>query len=237
MSALSTPLKIAIVGTGSVGSSLGRNLLKAGHTVVYGARNPSSEKTQAAIAKLPGATVSSISEAVAAAEAVILAVPGMYTQEQYNACAATLGAGAEGKVIIDATNPLSAFPALAVHWDGNTSGGEMCAAALPKSAVFKAFNTTGAENMADPTGQTGALHMLFAGDKTKVDTAAAVISGVGFSPKYIGPIRYSRNLESIAELWIHLAVPPAGTTKEDWGRAFHFQVVDSRVGSAGEAKE
>eukprot|EP00605_Chrysophyceae_sp_TOSAG23-4_P000226 GSChrysophyteH1.ASY1.ANO1.263.1 assembled CDS len=231
MSAFSS-LKIAIVGTGSVGSSLGGNLLKAGHTVVFGARDPSSEKTQAAVAKLPGATVLSVTEAVAGAEAVILAVPGMRTQEQYNACAASLGAGAEGKVVIDATNPLTAFPELAVLWDGNTSGGEMCAAALPKSAVFKAFNTTGAENMRDPTGQTGALHMLFAGDKTKVDTAAAVISGVGFTPKYVGPIRYARNLESIAELWIHLGFPPAGETKENWGQAFHFQVVDSRIGDA-----
>ena len=100
----------------------------------------------------------------------------MYTREQYNACA-------EGKVVIDATNSLSAFPALAVHWDGNTSGGEMCAAALPKSAV---------------------------------------ISGTGFSPKHVGPIRYARNLEAIAELWIHLAVPPAGETRENWGWAFAF---------------
>ena len=236
MSSISASLKIAIVGTGNVGSSLGGNLLKAGHSVVYGARNPSSEKTQTAIAKLPWATVTAIPEAVAGAEAVILAVPGMSTQEQYNVCAATLGAGVEGKVVIDATNPLSAFPALSVHWDGNTSGGEMCAAALPKSAVFKAFNTTGAENMADPTGATGALHMMFAGDKTKVDTAAAIISGVGFIPKYLGPIRYARNLEAIAELWIHLAFPPAGETKENWGRAFHFQVGDSRVGDSG-AKE
>ncbi|CAE7752532.1 unnamed protein product, partial [Symbiodinium microadriaticum] len=95
-----------------------------------------------------------------------------------------------------------------------------------------AFNTTGSEHMAHPDGsqipgynfsQRGPLKMLFCGPVEHHHVAAEVIAAVGFSPQYIGPIRYARNLEAIAELWVHLAVPPAGSTSVDWGRTFHFE--------------
>lgn len=40
--------------------------------------------------------------------------------------------------------------------------------------------------------------------------------------------RYARNLEAIAELWVHLSLGPVGDSSVDWGRNFHFQVVDDR---------
>lgn len=67
--------------------------------------------------------------------------------------------------------------------------------------------------------------MLFAGPPQQKDAAADVVAGVGFVPKYVGPIRYARNLDAIAELWVHLSIPQAGETPEFWGRNFHFQVV------------
>lgn len=51
-----------------------------------------------------------------------------------------------------------------------------------------------------------------------------VIAGVGFLPVYVGPIRYARNLEAIAELWIHLGTA-AGFTDVSMGRQFHFQII------------
>jgi hypothetical protein len=32
-------------------------------------------------------------------------------------------------------------------------------------------------------------------------------------------------LQAMAELWIHLGVPGAGFTSEEWGREFHFQTI------------
>jgi predicted dinucleotide-binding enzyme len=84
--------------------------------------------------------------------------------------------------------------------------------------------------MKDPSGSAskgaGQEDMLVAGDvrpefKEKV---AAIVAAVGFRPRFVGPIRYARNLEAIAELWIHLAVPPAGETRENWGRSWNFAV-------------
>ena len=143
----------------------------------------------------------------------------------------------DGKIVIDATNPLGPYPGLEMRiWELGTSSGEILAAALPKSYVYKAFNTIGADHMQDATGsniprhdpvKSGPLTMLIAGAEDKMQRAVVedVVAGVGFAPKYVGPIRYARNLEALAELWIHLGVEGAGETKEAWGRNFHFQVI------------
>lgn len=101
------------------------------------------------------------------------------------------------------------------------------ASALPDTHVFKAFNSVGYELMAAADGKTLGLStpltMLMAGPEQGRDVAEAVVAGVGFTPRYIGPIRYARNLEVMAELWVHLGVPIGSPVT--WGRGFHFQVV------------
>ncbi len=56
-----------------------------------------------------------------------------------------------------------------------------------------------------------------------------VVAGAGFTPTWVGSIRYARNLEALAELWIHLGVPGIGSS-DKWGRDFHFQVGESTAG-------
>ena len=68
---------------------------------------------------------------------MLLTVPGMRSQEQYTSLATLLGDGINRKVVLDATNPVSSYPALEVIWDGSTSGGELLQNALPHSFVFK----------------------------------------------------------------------------------------------------
>ena len=55
--------------------------------------------------------------------------------------------------------------------------------------------------------------------------AEEVVSAVGFEPVYVGPIRYARNLEALAELWIHMGVPGLKGGAERMGRSFHFQFI------------
>jgi predicted dinucleotide-binding enzyme len=59
------------------------------------------------------------------------------------------------------------------------------------------------------------VDMMYAGPD---DGIADVVAAMGYKPYYVGPIRYSRNLEAIAELWIHCAVPPlpANYLGRDW---------------------
>jgi 8-hydroxy-5-deazaflavin:NADPH oxidoreductase len=222
-------------GAGNVGTVLGGALLKSdsSFSIHYGVRGDhSAEKYKKLIKKQPMATISTVHDAVNWGEVIILAVPCPYEDSEIQKVVDGLGPGVENKIIIDATNPVSSYPALETRlWTHNgVSSGEVFAAALPKSTfVYKAFNTIGAEHM-DKAGDFlpgQRLTMMFAGsdDKMKREVVEDVIAGVGFEPAYIGPIRYARNLEALAELWIHLGVEGAGETKEKWGQNFHFQVV------------
>lgn len=148
-------------------------------------------------------------ESMLPSHVVILATPGIYGDEEMKAFASSLG-DMRDKVIIDATNPLGPFTdGLQVRtWEGGISSGEMLQSHLPQSKVYKAFNTVGVEHMREALGKD----MMIAGDP---DTsyramAEAVVAAVGFNPFYVGPIRYSRNLEAMAEMWIHMAIPGLG---------------------------
>jgi predicted dinucleotide-binding enzyme len=66
--------------------------------------------------------------------------------------------------------------------------------------------------------------MWIAGDvdeKSRV-ICQATVAAVGFKPFFVGPIRYARNLEAMAELWIHMAIPPLPA--ENYSRKFWFSV-------------
>lgn len=226
--------RVGVIGAGSVGSTLGRRLLASNRfTVKYGTRDPSSDKVAALLASQPGATADAIPATVDWAEVVILATTSWdpsKAREQIQSLAASLGEGIKGKVLIDVINGLSGWPALSLGWDGGPSTSELLQEALPDTALFKAFSTVGVEQLGAPDGALiggQQLTMLVAGGPPeRRGEAEAVVAGVGFAPKYVGPIRYARNLDAIAELWIHLSIPGAGETPEAWGRNFHFQVIE-----------
>jgi 8-hydroxy-5-deazaflavin:NADPH oxidoreductase len=204
---------VAIVGGGNVGSALANALAKSGKAgaVVVAARNPEKTKAALAEANLAHLTVEPMSSAIASADILILALPSVHSDEAIEEQAKTLG-DVSGKTIIDAMNPLNGFQeGLEVRWPQGTSGGEVLAKALPEAKVYKAFNTLGVEHMIDPVGKD----MLFAGPD---DAIADVVAAIGYIPYYVGPIRYARNLEAIAELWIHCAIPPlpANYLGRDW---------------------
>ena len=84
--------------------------------------------------------------------------------------------------------------------------------------VQKASNTVGVEHMRSALGKD----MMIAGnpDGQSRTITEGVVKAVGFRPFDVGPIRYARNLEAIAKLWIHMAVPPLGA--RDASRRFWF---------------
>jgi predicted dinucleotide-binding enzyme len=225
-------MKVSIIGAGNVGSILGGALLRRSGDVQvkYGVKTPSSDKYHKLLKQQPKASVESVDQAAAWADVIILAIPAPIPDASLRELAGALGDGASGKVVIDVTNPVSQYPHLEIEWGREASMGERIAASLPLSHVFKAFNTIGAEYMAAADGRsmpgfTGQrLTMLIAGPKDKRQVAERIVELVGFEPCYVGPIRYARNLEAIAELWIHLGTEGVGSAIT-WGRNFHFQVV------------
>lgn len=221
-------LKVVVLGGGSVGSTLAKAVLDSGMagSVAVGARHPAKTEAQLAANGLADVPVEESKSALASADVVILATPGGHSDEAIKELAASLG-DMTGKVVIDATNPLSEFPdGLQVRWKQGTSGGEVLAEALPTAKVYKAFNTVGVEHMKSALGKD--MMIAGGGGDGRVDDAVsrsvceATVAAVGFKPVFVGPIRYARNLEAMAELWIHMAVPPLPA--ETYSRRFWFSV-------------
>src|SRR6185503_17722280 len=112
--------KIAIIGTGNVGRALGASWAKKGHQVIFGSRDPHSDKVREVLAAAgANASAAGITEAASAAEVIVLAIPWNGTQQVVEA----LGDLA-GKIVVDAINPIGPGFQLAV---GTTSGAEQIA--------------------------------------------------------------------------------------------------------------
>src|SRR5215468_231148 len=155
-------MKIAIIGTGTVGSALAHGLGKTTHSVVLGARDIADRAIQGLAAEV-GAELASPPEAARAAELVILALPWNVAEGAIKA----LG-DLSGKIVIDCMNPLGMVGgALGLLLGHTTSGGEIVAAWLPGARVVKTLNQVGAEIMADNAGMPHRPVMFMAGDDTE----------------------------------------------------------------------
>ncbi len=193
-------MKIAVIGVGNVGSVLGKAWAAKGHEVLYGARDPKSQKAQAAV-KNSGANAraDTAKNAAESAEVIVLAVPFGEAEKVVR----ELGS-LKGKVLLDVTNPLTAdFSGLSVgHTD---SAGEKVARAAKDARVVKVFNSTGAGNMANPIYKGSPLTMAYAGDDAEAKKVVAkLVADVGFEPLDAGPLKNARLLEPLAMLWIYL---------------------------------
>ncbi len=198
-------MKVAVIGSGNVGNVLGSRWAASGHQVIFGARNPDSEKVQAVLASAgENAQAVSVQEAAAGADVVVLAVPWQAAENAVRAAG-----NLEGKVVIDCINP--------VVMEGNTMGlglghttsaAEQIAGWAAGARVVKAFNATGVSNMADPMYGGEAATMFICGDDEEAKTVAAGLAeDLGFEVCDSGPLLNARYLEPMAMLWIYLAFP------------------------------
>jgi len=94
-------MRIGVIGSGRIGGTLGGLWAKAGHEVMFSDRDPEQAK-RAAEGAGANARVGSAKEAVAFADAVLIAVP----YAALPAIAKEVGADLKGKVVIDPNNPI-----------------------------------------------------------------------------------------------------------------------------------
>jgi NADPH-dependent F420 reductase len=207
-------VNIAIIGTGGVGSALGTRWAQAGHTVVFGSRFPESEKVLELLQKCAGAKAGPPSEAIHAAEVILLAVPWPVAQETL-AGLGDLG----GRVLIDCSNPLTADFS-GIELGHTTSAAEQIAAWSPGSRVVKAFNTASTKVMRDPMFGTYPAAMFYCGDDPAAKAVVKQLTAdLGFDPVDAGPLSSARYLEPLAMLYIHLAF------KQGWGSNCAFKIL------------
>ena len=198
-------MKLAIVGAGNVGGTLGAAWAqKAGHEIVFGVRDPQAEKTRTLLAKIGAkARAASPADAAGAADIIVLSTPWPATE----AAIRSLG-NIKGKLILDTTNPLTRGPdGIALEIGHSISAGEKVQGWAAGASVFKTLNTTGFGNMANPLFDGVKSVMFVAGDdmanKPKV---VNLVGELGFEVIDAGPLRNARLLEAHAMLWIDLAL-------------------------------
>ncbi|MCF3946358.1 NAD(P)-binding domain-containing protein [Acidiphilium sp. AL] len=192
-------MRIAIIGAGNVGAALGNGWLKRRHDVRFGVRAPADPKYR----DLPANRLATPAEAAASAAAVVLATPWPATE----AAIRDLG-DLSGRIVIDCTNPLEmTAEGLRLALGHDRSGGELVAQWAKGASVFKAFNTTGAANMADLSGYGTAPAMFVAGDDAdRKPSVMTLARDLGFEPIDAGPLRIARLLEPLAMLWVDQAL-------------------------------
>jgi len=207
-------MKISIIGTGNVGSALGKGWASKGHTILFGTRQPESEKVQKLLTEVgEGSTAVSIPEAIQQANIIVLATP-------WNVLAQVTQSvnDWQGKIVIDATNPIAPGFQLAVGY--TTSAAEQLAAHLPGASVVKAFNTTGSENMLDPLYDGEPITMFICGDDADAKTTVTELAeSLGFEVADVGGLETARLIEPLAMVWINLAI------KQGLGRNIAFKLV------------
>ncbi|HVT55383.1 MAG TPA: NAD(P)-binding domain-containing protein [Xanthobacteraceae bacterium] len=196
-------MEILIVGSGNVGQALGRAWKRAGRAITFAVRDITSPKV--ADLKSQNFRVAGLRDAAKAADAVVLAVPYGGIEG-----ALSLVGDLSGKILIDATNPLTPDLDLAVGFD--SSAGEMVAKLAKGARVVKAFNTTGAENMDKASAFPEKPAMFIASDDSGAKAIVQKLAEeIGFEAIDAGPLKASRYLEPMAMQWIKLAFSGMGT--------------------------
>ena len=183
-------MKIAVIGKGNIGGTLGSKWSAAGHDVVYGARGGSGDGPG-------GAPVRGIGYALEGADVVVLAVPGAVVPDVVN----EHGAALAGKVVIDAVNRMGG-----AEYDSRA----LIADAAPSARYVRAFNSLGWENFADPL--PGA-NLFFAADPEARAVAEELITAVGLEPAYLGDADATAAVDGLLPLWFALVRQNGGNRK------------------------
>jgi 8-hydroxy-5-deazaflavin:NADPH oxidoreductase len=199
-------VRIGILGTGVVGTSLGTRFRELGHDVLLGAREPGNAAAAAWAARV-GSRAGTFGQAAEHGEILVNATLGA-------ASVAALGRVAaqdlDGKILLDTANPLDFSRGFPPSLDpvNTDSLGERIQAAFPGLRVVKTLNTVLAHIMVDPTVLPAPHDVFMAGeDPAAKQQAAAMLAELGWPPEHIldlGGIKSSRGTEMYMALWLAL---------------------------------
>lgn len=190
--------RIAVIGAGNIGGTLGEIWQRAGHDVTYGVREPEGRGSA-------GQTFATPEDAIEGGDLVLFAVPAAAMDKMV----ADLARQLRGKVVIDATNHLGRAKA---HSQALL---ELAADGTP---VYRAFNSLGFENFKDPRYGDDVADLFYAGPQGPGRAAVeALIGDVGLRPIYVG--NDPELVDSVLRLWFALAV------HQKLGRGLAFKVL------------
>jgi predicted dinucleotide-binding enzyme len=210
-------MKIAVLGTGTVGRAIATRLSGLDHDVTVGTRDPEATRARTepdAMGNPPfsawateneGVRLATYAEASATAELVVIATGGSGT------LAALEQAGADnlaGKVLIDISNPLDfsqGFPPTLFVKDTDSLG-EQIQREFPQARVVKTLNTMNADLMVDPASLGAESSVFVSGDDAAAkQTVTELLESFGHTDVIdLGDISTARGTEMYLPIWLRL---------------------------------
>ena len=188
-------MKIGVIGSGMIGSTVGELWVKAGHEVKFSSRHPENLKTLAARLG-ERASTGTPKEAAAFSEVLLVSIP-------YHALPALgreLAAEIRGKTVLETGN---LYPdrdgeiAEQILASGKGSG-VFSAQYLAGARVVRAFNTMYYKVLARDAHRSGErIAVPIAGDDAQaLETASALVRDAGFDPVIAGPLSRARDFDA-----------------------------------------
>ena len=199
--------KIAVLGAGNIGGTLGRKWTGAGNSVTFGVTDPNGQHAQAIRADLGAqAAIVPIAEALSGAEVVVFAIPGRTMADTIAANASALAS----TLVIDAANRMG---------ESSANSLDDFRRHAPSVRYVRAFNTLGWENFADPMFGGVAADLIYAGPGADRALVERLISEIGLHPIWLGDSDQASVVDSLLRVWFTLAV------QRGMGRHLAFKVL------------
>ena len=176
-------MRFGTIGAGAVALGFAREALRAGHQVVLSNRR-GPDSLADVVAELGNGASAATAAVAASLDYVLLAVPWPHIEDALRGLPAW-----NGRVLVDATNPFSAYsPKLVLADLGDKGASEVVAALAPGARVVKAFNSIVIERFNQGPTKDGGRRVIFvSGDHAgPIEFVKNLIASFGFAPIHLG---------------------------------------------------
>ncbi len=207
-------MKIAILGTGSVGQTYASKLIELGHEVMMGTRNPDETRKKEKFLEWHTANskvqLATFADTVAFGELIVNALQGAATIDVVKSTSSSLF---DAKILMDVSNPLDSskgFPPTLLEGLNNThSLSEEIQKTLPNAKVVKTLSTMWCGIMVNPKLIANGDHNAFiAGNDTEAKAKVKeLMASFGWTVSNIldlGDISKARGVEMYLPLWLSI---------------------------------
>lgn len=205
-------MKIAVLGTGTVGETIGSALIAQGHTVMMGSRDSQHPKAAAWVKKNgQRALQGTFAQAAAFGDLLVNATKGEYS---LNALALAGESNLKDKILVDLSNPLDTShgmpPSLIPALSNTNSLGEEIQKCFPELKVVKTLNTMWCGLMVNPNliGAGDHLNFICGNDvDAKNMVKNFLIENFGWEERNLldlGDMTCARGTESYLHLWLRV---------------------------------
>ncbi len=181
-------MKIGIIGSGRIGSLVGRQWVRAGHEVKFSSRHPEQLAVRAS-GLGARASVGTPAEAAAFGAVLLISVPYARVPDLGRSLAAEI----QGKVVMETGNlyPQPDGAIVQTVIDSGLGTGVWSARFLSGARVVRAFNTVWDQTLAKAIadGHGDRIGIPLAGDDpAALDIAARLVADAGFTPVVVGAL-------------------------------------------------